>query len=175
MVAPPPPALVEALLAARAPGLAPTARAALLACPRVAARVRALAIAAAPPATARLAHAAAERALLLAGAGLHAAAVLALLRGPELAALVGALGLDPRAAAMACTGTARPAPRPVGEAELAAAIRSDGAACLSGWALALPPADALAQWAVLPAAARDAAPHPDGPAIVARLLAEALL
>lgn len=170
-----PPVLVAALLGARAPGLPPATRAALLACPRVGGRTRMLAVAGAPPATAPLAPEAAGRAMLLAGAGLHAGAVLTLLRGSELGALADELGLDPRPAALACAPLAlahRPA---VGTAGLATAIRVGGAGCLNAWAMTLPPAVALAQWAALPEAARAAEAQPAGAAVLARLMSEKLV
>jgi hypothetical protein len=170
-----PPALVGALLAARAPALDDARRTALLGCPRVGERVRAAVVGGVAPIPPMLDQAAAARAVLLAGAGLHAGAVLGLLRGADLALLVDELGLDPRPAALACVTLTRGVPARLGDATLHAAIRADGAACLAGWVLAQRPEAALVQWRALPDAARAAAPHPDGPAVVGRLLAEQLL
>lgn len=114
----------------------------LLSDPRLAPRVRELALAGLPDEASALASlddeerillaavaAEPQRAALIAGCAWHASSVLSILRGQDLGRLADRLGFDPRPAARAAQGLARPAP----PADLAEAIRRDGPAVIAAW------------------------------------------
>lgn len=88
-----------------------------------------------------------EEAVLRAGAVLHGSALRGVVAGPEVAALVHAIGRGALALGLRHATLAPPLPS---EADLPEAIRRDGHACLGAWLATRPGAIRHRTWLVLP-------------------------